>query len=114
MLRLLALKFTKTNFVLYTWVIIELLVSIIFTRCYDIIIVILKIDVRLIITSAVFGIFDEYSSFGLTRVVYAFTFISCEHPFRCLLIRPRVIFAFEMMLSTWVFHLSSFCSSTPR
>ena len=86
----------ETNFVLCTWVIIELLVSIIFTRCYDIIIiVILRIDVRLIITSAVVGIFDEYSSFGLTRVVHAFTFISCEHLFRFILIRLRVIFVLE-------------------
>ena len=35
---------------------------------------------------------EEYSSLGLTRVVYAFAFTPCEHLCSFVLIRPRVLF----------------------
>ena len=50
----------------------------------------------------------KYARLGLIRVVYAFAITSCEHTIcRFLFISPRVLFALEVMLSMWVFHLIS-------
>ena len=56
----------------------------------------------------------KYARLGLTRVVYAFAVTSCEHICRFILIIPRVLFALEVMLLMWVFHLTSRCNLTRK
>ena len=43
--------------------------------------------------------------------MYAFVFTSSEHLCRFLLISSKIVFALEVMLSMWGFHLRSRCDS---
>ena len=57
---------------------------------------------------------EEYSSFGLTRALYAWSLFFCEFTLRFLLRRFRVWLALEVILLICLSHFRFDCKVTPR